>query len=407
MTKPELLAPAGSLEVLETAVLYGADAVYLGGPMYGLRANAKNFTMDEIKKAVEFAHAHNTRVYITVNIIAHNQDLRYIDKYFKDLESIGVDALIIADPGIFSVAREVVPDMELHVSTQANNTNYRTVEFWLKQGAKRVVVARELSIKEIAEIKRYLQNVDLEAFVHGAMCISYSGRCLLSNYMAGRDSNHGDCAQPCRWRYHIVEETRPGVYMPIHEDERGTYIFNSKDLCMLEYIPELIGAGIHSLKIEGRMKTAYYVATVVKAYREAIDDYFKDPKIYEKKKEYYISEICKSSYRDYTTGFYFEKPSANEQIYDKATYIREYNFCGLILDYDKKSKIATVEQRNKFVVGDEIEILRKKEAFTTQIIEYITDEEGNMIKEAPHPKQILKVKINTPVEKYDMIRKRV
>jgi len=407
MKKPELLAPAGSMEVLETAILYGADAVYLGGPMYGLRANAKNFSMEEIAQAVEFAHARNVRVYVTANVIAHNQDLRYIDKYFLDLEKIGVDALIIADPGIISIARQTVPNMEVHLSTQANSTNYKSMEFWLKQGVKRVVAARELSIREIKEIKAYIPSIDIEAFVHGAMCISYSGRCLLSNYMTGRNSNHGDCAQPCRWKYHIVEEKRPGIYMPIHEDEKGTYIFNSKDLCMLEHVPELVDAGITSFKIEGRMKTAYYVATVVKAYRDAIDDYFKDPKIYEKNKEYYISEICKSSYRDYTTGFYFEKPGTNEQIYDKATYIREYNFCGIILDYDKKTKIATIEQRNKFSIGDELEIFKKKGEFTTQIIEYMTDEEGNKIQEAPHPKQILKVKIITPVEKYDMIRKKL
>ncbi|HCC06696.1 MAG TPA: peptidase U32 [Clostridiales bacterium] len=407
MKKPELLAPAGSMEVLETAILYGADAVYLGGPMYGLRANAKNFTMDEIGKAVEFAHSKNVRVYVTANVIAHNQDLRYIDKYFLDLEKMGVDALIIADPGILSIARQTVPNMEVHLSTQANSTNYKSMEFWVKQGVKRVVAARELSIKEIKDINTYVPNVNIEAFVHGAMCISYSGRCLLSNYMAGRNSNHGDCAQPCRWKYHIVEEKRPGIYMPIHEDEKGTYIFNSKDLCMLEHIPELIGAGITSFKIEGRMKSVYYVATVVKAYRDAIDDYFKDPKVYEKNKEYYIREICKSSYRDYTTGFYFEKPGADEQIYDKATYIREYNFCGVILDYDKETKIATIEQRNKISIGEELEIFKKKGKFTTQIIEYMTDKDGNELQEAPHPKQILKVKINTPVDKYDMIRKKL
>ncbi len=405
--KPELLAPAGSMEVLETAVLYGADAVYIGGPMYGLRANAKNFTMEEIKSAVAFAHSNNVKLYVTCNIIAHNHDLRYIDKYFKDLENMGVDALIIADPGILSIAKEVVPNMEVHVSTQANNTNYASAKFWLSQGVKRIVVARELSAKEIKEIKTYVPEIDIEAFVHGAMCISYSGRCLLSNYMTGRDANHGDCAQACRWRYYLVEETRPGEYMPIHEDERGTYIFNAKDLCMIEHIPGLVEAGIDSLKIEGRMKTSYYVATVIKAYRDAIDDYFNDPEIYELRKKDYVTEICKSSYRDYTTGFYFNKPGTDGQIYNTATYIRDYNFCGLVLDYDRETKIATVEQRNKLVIGDEVEILRSKGKFSAQKIDYMTDEDENKIDCAPHPKQILKIKMDTPVSKYDMLRKRV
>lgn len=407
MKKIELLAPAGSLEALKVAIEYGANAVYLGGPMYGLRANAKNFTMDDIKEGVEYAHKRNVRVFVTANIIAHNEDLNYIDKYFIDLEKIGVDALIIADPGIFTIAKKVVPNMEIHISTQANNTNYLGMKFWKDLGVKRVVAARELSAKEIKKISEVLPDLDIEAFVHGAMCISYSGRCLLSNYMTGRDSNHGDCAHPCRWRYHVVEQTRPGEYFPIEEDEKGTYIYNSKDLCMIEYIPEIIECGINSLKVEGRMKSAYYVATVIKIYREAIDDYLKDPKLYESKKEYYLREVCKSSYRDFTTGFYFRKPGASEQIYDRNTYIRKYNFCGLVLDYNEDTKIATIEQRNKFSIGDQIEILLKKGEFKVETINFMQDEEGNDIEDAPHPKQIIKVKLNTPVSKWDMLRKKV
>lgn len=404
--KPELLAPAGSLDVLKTAIAYGADAVYVGGNQYGLRAKAKNFSMENMAEGIKYAHAHNVNVYVTANIIAHNQDLIGLSDYFKELESIGADALIVADPGILYIAKESVPNMPIHISTQANNTNYQGVLFWHRQGVERVVVARELSLKEIAEIRKNIPpSLSLEAFVHGAMCISYSGRCLLSNYMTGRDANKGDCAQSCRWRYHLVEETRPGEYMPIEENERGTFIYNSKDLCMIDHIPDLIKAGIDSFKIEGRMKTSFYVGSVVKIYREAIDDYFKDPDLYESKKGYYLEEVTKFSHRDYTKGFYFERPQGTEQIYTHNTYLRGYSFAGTVVDYDSKTKMAAIEQRTKFSVGEEIEFIPFKGSSFKQTINKLWDEEGNEIESAPHPKQIVRLEVSQPVEKNILVRK--
>lgn len=405
--KPELLAPAGSLEVLKTAIAYGADAVYIGGNQYGLRAKAKNFSMEDMAEGIKYAHKHNVKVYVTANIIAHNEDLIGLEKYFKELEELRADAVIVADPGILSILKETVPDMPIHLSTQANNTNYKGVLFWYKQGVERVVLARELSLKEIAEIRSKLPlDLSLEAFVHGAMCISYSGRCLLSNYMTGRDANKGDCAQACRWKYHLVEESRPGEYMPVYEDEKGTYIYNSKDLCMIDSIPQLIQAGIDSFKIEGRMKTSFYVGSVVKAYREAIDDYIKDEELYNSKINYYIEEVTKFSHRDYTKGFYYEKPLSSEQIYTHSSYIRGYSYAGRVIDYDLASQIATIEQRSKFSVGEEIEFMPFCEPSFTQKIDKLWDEEGNEIESAPHPKQIVKMKILNPVEKKILIRKK-
>jgi putative protease len=405
--KPELLAPAGSLEVLKTAIAYGADAVYIGGDRYGLRAKAKNFSMEQMQEGINYAHQHNVKVYVTANIFAHNADLNGLAEYFKHLEKIGADALIISDPGVFSVAKESVPNMPIHLSTQANNTNYRSAKFWHEQGIERIVVARELSLDEIAMIRKNTPyTLELEAFIHGAMCISYSGRCLLSNYLTGRDANKGDCAQSCRWKYHLVEETRPGEYMPIEEDERGSYIYNSKDLCMIEHVPELIKAGICSFKIEGRMKTAFYVGTVIKAYREAIDDYYKDPELYESKKKYYLEEVSKASHRDYTTGFYFGRPSGDEHVYTHSIYIRNYSFTGIVLDYDPDTQIATIEQRSKFSVGDEIEFSPYKSPYFTQKVDVLWDEAGNEIESAPHPKQIIKLKVDQPVDKYILVRKK-
>lgn len=404
--KIELLAPAGDLEKLKIAVLYGADAVYLGGTSFGLRAKAKNFNDEEMAEGVKFAHNHNVKVYVTCNIFAHNEDFEKMAEYFKFLESIGVDAILVADPGVFSVAREVVPNMDIHISTQANNTNYKTALFWKSLGATRIVMARELSLREIKGISEKIpDDLEIEAFVHGAMCISYSGRCLLSNYLSGRDANKGACSHPCRWKYAVVEQTRPGEYMPIEEDERGTYIFNSKDLCMIENIPDLIDAGIMSLKIEGRIKTSFYVGTIIKAYREAIDDYIKDPKIYFGKKDYYLEEVKKASYRGFTTGFYYGKPNQNEQIYTTSSYIRNYDFIGMVLEYDKESGFATIEQRNKFVVGEKIEFLRAKGENFEMVVEEMFDEEGNAISEAPHPQQIIKLKVGKDVEAFDMMRK--
>lgn len=403
--KPELLAPAGDSEKLKVAILYGADAVYIGGEHFGLRAKAKNFTIDEMKEGINFAHSHNSKVYVTANIIAHNEDFNGMGEYFKTLEQIGADAILVADPGVFQVAKEYVPNMQIHLSTQANNTNYKSANFWYSLGIKRIVVARELSLEEIKQISQNINDdMEIEAFIHGAMCISYSGRCLLSNYMTNRDANRGECSHPCRWKYYLVEEKRPNEYIPVIENERGTYIYNSKDLCMINHIPDLIDAGIKSFKLEGRMKTAFYVGTVVKAYREAIDDYYNNPEIYKTKLDYYIQEVSKASHREYTTGFYYGKPSGNEQIYTNNSYIRTCEFIGTVLDYDSETKIATIEQRNKFSVGEQIEIMQPKGYFK-YTIENIEDENGNKIESAHHPKQIVKMKIDSTVNKFDMLRR--
>lgn len=405
--KVELLAPAGDLERLKVAILYGADAVYLGGNAFGLRAKAKNFTIEEMLEGVEFAHGHNAKVYVTCNIFAHNSDINNekLINYLKELERINVDGVIVADPGVFSIVRETVPNMEVHISTQANTTNYQTAKFWKSLGATRVVMAREMSFKEIKALSDNVEDIEIEAFVHGAMCMAYSGRCLLSNYFTNRDANRGACAQSCRWKYKIVEETRPGEYYPIEEDERGTYIFNSKDLCMIQYIPELIESGVYSFKIEGRVKTSYYVGSVIKAYREAIDDYLKDPALYESKKDYYLEEVKKSSYRGYTTGFFFDKPNEESQVYTSNSYVRTYDFIGLVKEYDKETGFAIIEQRNKFVVGEEIEFLTTKGKNFTQKVVEMYDMDGNRLEEAPHPQQIIKLKVDNEVSPFDMMRK--
>ncbi|MEG0369791.1 MAG: peptidase U32 family protein, partial [Hungatella sp.] len=337
MRKTELLIPAGSLEVLKTAVIYGADAVYIGGEAFGLRAKAKNFSNEEMREGIVFAHARGVKVYITANILAHNEDLAGVALYFEELKEIDPDALIISDPGVFAIAKRILPEMELHISTQANNTNYGTYLFWQQLGAKRVVSARELSLAEIREIREHIpEELEIESFIHGAMCISYSGRCLLSNYLVGRDANQGACTHPCRWKYAVVEESRPGEYMPIYENERGTFLFNSKDLCMIEHVPEMMEAGIDSFKIEGRMKTALYVATVARTYRKAIDDYQKDPECYRQNLEWYKSEIGKCTYREFTTGFYFGKADASTQIYNNSTYVKNYTYLGTVESVDEQ-----------------------------------------------------------------------
>ncbi|MDE6957833.1 MAG: U32 family peptidase [Lachnospiraceae bacterium] len=402
---PELLIPASSLEVLKTAVLFGADAVYIGGEAFGLRAKAKNFSMEDMREGIEFAHAHDVKVYVTANILAHNEDLPGVYEYFKELKEIGPDALIIADPAIFEIAKEVCPKIERHISTQANNTNYGTYLFWHRLGAKRVVSARELSLKEIKEIRAHIpEDMEIETFIHGAMCISYSGRCLLSNYFTGRDANHGACTHPCRWKYAVVEETRPGEYMPVYENERGTYIFNSKDLCMIEHIPEIIDAGIDSLKIEGRMKTALYVATVARTYRKAIDDYLKDPKLYEQNMSWYLEQISNCTYRQFTTGFFFGKPDETTQIYDSNTYVKEYTYLGIIAE--KKDGAYRIEQRNKFSVGEKIEIMKPDGRNVEVLVESIMDEQGNAQESAPHPKQILYVRLTEEAEAGDILRRK-
>ncbi len=404
MKKPELLAPAGDFEKLKIAVNYGADAVYMGGEHFGLRAKAKNFNQGEMAEAVGYAHKRGVKVYITANIFAHNADIDKMGEYFKELEAIKPDGVLVADPGVFSLIRETAPSLPVHISTQANNTNYRTAEFWKNMGASRIVAARELSLNELKGITSKT-DIEVEAFVHGAMCISYSGRCLLSAYFTGRDANKGACTHPCRWKYYITEETRPGEYMPINEDERGTYIFNSKDLCMIEHIPDLVESGISSLKIEGRIKTAYYAAVVVKAYREAIDDYFSDRELYESKKGYYLDELKKASYRGFTTGFYYGKPDKDSQIYTNSVYIKNYDFVGIVKEYDPESGIALIEQRNKFSVGDEVEFLRAGAENFSLKIDKIVDLEGNDRESAPHAQELIKIKTGREVKPMDIMRK--
>lgn len=391
----ELLAPAGSLEALKTAVLYGADAVYVGGEMYGLRAKAKNFDEKQLAEGVSYAHAHGVRVHVTVNIIAHNQHLKGLEDYLLFLQEIGVDALIMADAGMISIARRVVPQMEIHLSTQASATNYETFRFWHAQGVKRVVAAREVSLTELAEIRANTpQSLAIEAFAHGAMCISISGRCLLSNYLAGRDSNLGACTHPCRWQYHLVEESRPGEYFPLEEGKEGTYIFNSKDLCMIEYLPELEEAGVSSLKIEGRMKTPLYVAMVTKIYREALDDLAEDPERYHQKKDYYKEMLAQVSHRSYTTGFYLGKPGAEEQVYDTADYIKQIDFVGKVLPVSKDAEgMSLVEQRGKFSEGEELMLLTVKGRMIPFRVEQILDEAGIRQLSAPHAQQKLWIKL--------------
>ncbi len=406
MKKPELLIPASSLEVLKIAVMYGADAVYIGGEAFGLRAKAKNFSMEEISEGIEFAHAHDVKVYITANILAHNSDLEGVRAYFEELREIKPDALIISDPGVFAIAKEVCPEIERHVSTQANNTNYGTYLFWREQGATRVVSARELSLAEIKEIRAHIPDeLEIETFIHGAMCISYSGRCLLSNYFTGRDANQGACTHPCRWKYAVVEEKRPGEYLPVYENERGTYIFNSKDLCMIEHIPELMESGIDSFKIEGRMKTALYVATVARTYRKAIDDYMESPELYKQNMPWYLNQISNCTYRQFTTGFFFGKPSEEAQIYDNNTYVKEYTYLGIVGEQNADG-LYRIEQRNKFSVGEEIEVMKPNGCNITVTVRKIVDEEGNDMEAAPHPKQVLYIDLGQPLEMYDILRRK-
>lgn len=416
--KPELLVPASSLEVLKTAVIFGADAVYIGGEAYGLRAKAKNFSMEEMAAGIAYAHERNVRVYVTANILAHNCDLEGARIYFGELRELKPDALIISDPGMFTLAREICPEIDIHISTQANNTNYMTYRFWHEQGAKRVVSARELSLQEIREIRDNIpEEMEIESFVHGAMCISYSGRCLLSSYLTGRSANRGACTHPCRWKYELVEETRPGEYMPVFENDRGTYIFNSKDLNMIAHIPELVEAGIDSFKIEGRMKTALYVATVARTYRRAIDDYFCSEEQYRANMDWYRSEIAKCTYRKFTTGFYFGKADETTQIYDESTYVSEYTYLGTVgavtaagggaavkSGNEHNLSCARIEQRNKFCVGDTIEIMKPNgENIPVQVLA-MYDEEGNFVESCPHPGQKIDVRLSEMPEAGDILR---
>ena len=408
MRKIELLVPASSLEVLKIAVIFGADAVYIGGEAFGLRAKAKNFTMEEMAEGIAFAHEHGVKVYVTANILAHNYDLDGVRAYFKELNEMKPyrpDGLIIADPAIFMIAKEVCPEIERHISTQANNTNYGTFRFWYEMGAKRVVTARELSLREIKEIRDNIpEDMDIETFIHGAMCISYSGRCLLSNYFTGRDANKGACTHPCRWKYSVVEEKRPGEYFPVYENERGTYIFNSKDLCMIEHIPDLIEAGIDSYKIEGRMKTALYVATVARTYRKAIDDYLESPEKYQENMPWYLDQISNCTYRQFTTGFFYGKPSEETQIYDNNTYEKGYTYLGIVGPANEEG-LYRIEQRNKFSVGEVIEVMKPNGDNITVTVQRLVDEKGNEMESCPHPQQVFYVDLGMKLDEYDILRR--
>lgn len=411
----ELLAPAGDMEKLKTAVRYGADAVYFGGE-YGLRKASGNFSIAEICEALEYLHKYNRKGYLTLNIYAHNYDIDPLIDYLNKLRDIPVDAFIISDPGILLLVREILGDVEIHLSTQANTTNYLAAKFWIDNGISRIVTAREMSLTEIKRLKSEIgDNIIIESFVHGAMCMSYSGRCLLSNFMTGRDANKGECTHPCRWKYRLVEEERPNEYYPVTEDSRGTYILNSKDLCMIDSIPIMIESGISSFKIEGRNKSAYYVATVISAYRAVIDSYLRNPSVYRFNIKW-MEELNKASHREFSHGFYFNKPTEDDSTYDTSDYIREYSFIGIIRDFDSKSGYAIVEQRNKFVKGDRIEIFGPVQEmfdlygndvfFVEETIDEMYDQNDNIIESAPHPKQIIKIKLSNIVKPGFMMRKR-
>ena len=406
MRETELLIPASSLEVLKTAVLYGADAVYIGGEMYGLRAKAKNFSEKDMEEGIRFAHQHGVKVFVTANIVAHNEDLEGIHDYFRSLRAMKPDALIISDPGVFTIAKEECPEIQIHISTQANSTNYATYNFWYNLGASRVVAARELSLKEIAEIREHIpEDMEIEAFIHGAMCISHSGRCLLSNYFTGRNANMGACTHTCRWKYYVMEESRPGEFLPVEENERGTYIFNSKDLCMIEHVPDLIEAGVDSFKIEGRMKTALYVAAVTRTYRRAIDDYKKSPELFQQNLDYYREEIAKCTYRQFTTGFYYGKTDENSQIYDANTYIKEYTYIGIVQDIDERG-YHKIYQRNKFSVGEEIEVMIPDGTNKVLKVLAMEDENREPVESAPHPKQEIWIDFGEKLEPGYLLRRK-
>lgn len=403
---PELLAPAGNLEKLKIALTYGADAVYIGGEEFSLRAAADNFTTDEIKEGVDFAHNLGKKVYLTANVIPHNRDIDEYAKYLNEVKDIGLDGVILSDLGMFEVTREVAPSLDIHISTQANNVNYKSADTWHRMGATRVILAREMSFDEIREIReRTDPSLELEAFVHGAMCISYSGRCLLSNYMTGRDGNGGACAHPCRWKYYLMEEQRPGEYMPVFENERGTFIYNSKDLCMIEHIDKLIESGLSSLKIEGRVKSEFYVATVIAAYRRAIDSYMENPDGW-KFDPKWLEELKKVSHRDYTTGFYFGKPGGTEQHYASSSYIREYDMVGMVDFYNEETSTAAVIQKNRFFKGDEVEFLCPDGSFFTQKIEFMTNSDGEELEVANRPQSIAYIKTDRKVIKDSFMRKK-
>lgn len=409
MTKKiiELLAPAGDMEKLKTAIIYGADAVYFGGELFSLRAGAGNLSIEEIREAMDFIHEHNAKGYMTINIYPHNDDIPPLKAYLEKIKDIPIDAFLVSDPGVMTIVKSIIPDTEIHISTQANTTNYMTAAFWVQQmGATRIVAAREMSLEELKEMKKVLPpDTEIEAFVHGAMCMSYSGRCLLSNFMVGRDANRGSCTHPCRWKYSLVEEKRPGEYYPIEEDERGSYIMNSRDLCMLDKLPDLIDAGIYSLKIEGRMKSPFYVATVVSAYRAALDSYLDNPDNYEFQEKWF-TELCKASHREFYHGFYYSKPDSSGQNYSSSDYTREYSFIGVVRGFEHDTGLTIVEQRNKFSVGEDIEVFGPRTEYTDEIVREMYDEDNNPIESAPHPQQIIKIKLSKTYPENFILRKK-
>lgn len=405
MNKLELLAPAGSLEKLKTAILFGADAVYCGGLNFGLRAGADNFTVEELEEGIEFAHQREKQVYMTLNMIPHNEELAQLPEYIDEIKKLNLDALIISDPGVFAFVKKEMPEMEIHISTQANNVNWASALFWAEQGAERIILARELGRDEIKEIAAKTKGeVELEYFIHGAMCISYSGRCLLSNYFVGRDANKGDCAQSCRWKYHLVEEKRPGEYYPIEENDQGTFIMNSRDLNLAEEIGELIELGLSSLKVEGRMKSVHYAATVINTYRQLIDQYYEDPENFKADPEL-LAELRKISHRDYTKGFYYGKPGAEGQRYESSSYLRTYDFMGVVRDYDAANSEAIVEVRNKIFKGDQLEIVAPGRKTFTITAAYLLNEEKEKIEAAPHPKQLIRIPLAAEVPTGSLLRR--
>ena len=401
--KPELLAPAGNMEKLHMALLYGADAVYLGGKMFGLRAFASNFSLAEMDEAVAFAHSLHKKVYVTVNIFAHNEDINNLPDYLRNLQAIGVDALLISDFGVWSVAREIIPEMPLHVSTQANTTNWAAVKAWENLGASRVVLARELSFREMKEIGSKTE-VELEAFVHGAMCISYSGRCWLSSYLTGRDGNRGACAQVCRWEFSLTEKNRPGEVYDVAGDDQGTYIMNSKDLCLLPYLPQLMEAGICSFKIEGRMKSAHYAASVVSVYRRAIDACWRDPQHYTVKQEW-LDELEKVSHRPYTTGFALGKPDATAQVYTTSSYLQTHEFVGLVRDWDNGR--LTVEQRNHMKEGETLEVFCPDGSLRTLVLKEMRNQDGEPIVAAQHPQMVFTCRAAESIPESSILRRKI
>lgn len=405
MDKIELLSPAGNLEKLKIAVLYGADAVYIGGNLFGLRANADNFTFSEMEEGAKFAHDKGRKVYLAVNILPHNHDIELLPDYIEKAAKTGIDAMIVSDAGTIGMIKEIAPHMEIHLSTQASCTNWRSAKFWHDLGVKRIVLARELTLEEITEVhSKCPDTMEIESFIHGAMCIAYSGRCLLSSYLIDRDGNKGECGHPCRWNYSLVEEKRPDMQFPVEEDKNGTYIMNSKDLCMIQYIPELIKSGIKSFKIEGRAKSAYYTAIVTAAYRRAIDAYYHDPNGYVFDEDW-LKELRKASHREFYTGFYFGNPLSMGQIYTDNTYISECVFCGLVKSYDADTKMAVIEQRNRLFTGEKIEVLRPDGTWYSQTIRAMKNKDGENIEVAPHPQMIIGIELEQPVPEMSIIRK--